>query len=155
MRLLANRIPPPLVMALIAGLMALVAPDPIGWPFFGLSAGYGLVVLLLVLTAFMVLALCVVGFVGAKTTVDPLHPELASQLVERGMYRFSRNPMYLAMALLLLAWAVCCRSLLAWLGPLCFVLYITRFQIIPEERALEKRFGASYRDYCSRVRRWL
>lgn len=90
-----------------------------------------------------------------RTTVNPLAPERSSTVVQDGIYRYTRNPMYVGMALLLAAWAI-------WWGlgpgllvlPL-FVAYITRFQIQPEERALQANFGAAYTAYCQRVRRWL
>ena len=63
--------------------------------------------------------------------------------------------MYLGFALLLLAWGLFLENLAALLGVAAFVLYMNRFQIAPEERALEARFGAEYSRYCARVRRWI
>lgn len=103
----------------------------------------------------LLLIAAVVSFIAARTTINPLHPAKASSLITTGVFRLSRNPIYLADLLLLAAFAV-------WLGnPLnvvflaMFVWYIQRFQILPEERALAERFGASYAAYCARVRRWL
>jgi protein-S-isoprenylcysteine O-methyltransferase Ste14 len=67
----------------------------------------------------------------------------------------SRNPMYLGVLTVLIAWAVLLSSAWALLGPLAFVLYINRFQIAPEEQVLSDKFGADYSAYQSRVRRWL
>jgi len=72
-----------------------------------------------------------------------------------GIYRFTRNPMYVGLALVLLGWAALLSSPWALLGPLVFVLYINRFQIAPEERVLSAKFGAAYTEYIARVRRWL
>ena len=95
------------------------------------------------------------GFRRAKTTVNPLKPDAASALVVRGVYRWTRNPMYLAMLLLLIAW-VCIVSNWAALAMLpLFVAYLNRFQIGPEERALQARFGAEFESYRRQVRRWL
>jgi protein-S-isoprenylcysteine O-methyltransferase Ste14 len=95
------------------------------------------------------------AFRASRTTVNPLRPHRASALVSGGVYRITRNPMYVGLLLLLLAWAVH----LAALWPLAvlplFVLYIGRFQIAPEERALHRLFGDEYRAYVARVRRWL
>ena len=91
----------------------------------------------------------------ARTTVNPLKPERASSMVTHGIYRFTRNPMYLGMVMFLLAWAIHLAALLPFIGPLVFVLYITRFQIRPEERALKELFGDEYVAYAARVRRWL
>jgi protein-S-isoprenylcysteine O-methyltransferase Ste14 len=96
-----------------------------------------------------------VGFRRAGTTANPMKPERASALVTGGIYRLTRNPMYLSLLLLLVAWAVFLASGWALLGPLVFVLYIGRFQIAPEERALAAMFGADYAAYKLRVRRWL
>jgi len=94
-------------------------------------------------------------FRKAHTTVNPLHPEKASHLVTGGIYQVSRNPMYLGMSVLLLAWAVFLASPWMLLGVAVFMSYITRFQIQPEERALEDLFGEDFRAYRASVRRWL
>jgi protein-S-isoprenylcysteine O-methyltransferase Ste14 len=97
----------------------------------------------------------VMSFRRARTTVNPLKPETSAALVSTGVYSFTRNPMYLGMALALFAWAVYLSSVWALLGPVLFALYITRFQIVPEERALDGLFGAPFAAYKKRVRRWL
>ena len=94
-------------------------------------------------------------FLRRRTTINPLQPESASALVTGGIYRLSRNPMYLGLATLLLAWAIYLGNVAALAGLPCFILYMNRFQIAPEERALEARFGAEYFAYRTRVRRWL
>jgi len=96
-----------------------------------------------------------VGFRRAGTTSNPMQPAKASALVTGGIYRRTRNPMYVSLLLLLVAWAVFLASGWALPGPVAFVLYIGRFQILPEERALSAMFGADYAAYKSRVRRWL
>ncbi len=95
------------------------------------------------------------AFRKAKTTINPLQPERSTQIVSTGVYRVTRNPMYLGMALMLLGLAVYLASPWALLGPLAFAAYLTRFQIRPEEQALTARFGAAYTTYCAQVRRWL
>ena len=94
-------------------------------------------------------------FVLARTTVNPLSPQKATTLVTDGLNRFSRNPMYVGQALLLAGWALWLAHALAPLGAIAYVLWITRFQILPEERALAARFGEDYAAYRARVRRWL
>jgi protein-S-isoprenylcysteine O-methyltransferase Ste14 len=94
-------------------------------------------------------------FLRARTTTNPLKPSNASALVTGGIYRFTRNPMYLGLATLLLAWAIYLANLAALAGPLLFILYMNRFQIAPEERALAAGFGAEYDAYRARVRRWI
>jgi protein-S-isoprenylcysteine O-methyltransferase Ste14 len=91
----------------------------------------------------------------AQTTWRPAEPGRTTSLVTHGVYRFSRNPIYLGMLLVLVAWAVGLASPVALLVAAAFVLYMDRFQIRPEERALAAVMGAEYRDYVRRVRRWL
>jgi protein-S-isoprenylcysteine O-methyltransferase Ste14 len=95
------------------------------------------------------------AFRRAATTVDPLKPHRASSLVATGIYRFTRNPMYVGLALVLTSWDVYLGSPLASLGVMGFVAYINWLQIIPEEQALLELFGDEYREYQARVRRWL
>ena len=95
------------------------------------------------------------SFRRARTTIKPTRPEKASSLVRTGVYRVTRNPMYLGLLLALGAWAVFLSSAWALLGMAGFVLYLNRFQIEPEERALASLFGAEYASYKASVRRWL
>ncbi len=94
-------------------------------------------------------------FLRARTTPNPLKPQNASTLVTSGLYRFSRNPMYLALLFVLVAWGLHLANPLNAFLLVGWALYITAFQIKPEERALQEKFGADYVDYCRRVRRWL
>jgi protein-S-isoprenylcysteine O-methyltransferase Ste14 len=97
----------------------------------------------------------VLAFRRQRTTVDPLRPSAASTLVSAGVYRVSRNPMYLGFLLLLAGWAVHLSNAgSAALVPV-FVAYMTRYQIEPEERALHAKFGAELDRYRSLVRRWI
>ncbi|QIB50236.1 isoprenylcysteine carboxylmethyltransferase family protein [Pseudomonas sp. OIL-1] len=96
----------------------------------------------------------VVNFRQARTTVDPTAPERATSIVSSGIYRSSRNPMYLGFALCLAAWAVWLENPPAFLVLPGFVLYMNRFQIRPEERMLSEKFGSEYSRYCQSVRRW-
>lgn len=97
----------------------------------------------------------VVSFRRAKTTVNPLQPEAASALVMSGIYRLTRNPMYLGALIVLIGWAVFLANALALLVAAIFVLYLNRFQITPEEKALAARFGSEFAAYCTKVRRWV
>ncbi len=97
----------------------------------------------------------VLAFGRASTTVNPTQPGTASVMVTTGIYRFSRNPMYVGFALVLVGWACFVANLVAMLLVLAFVVYLNRFQIEPEERVLSARFGDEYRTYLRAVRRWL
>jgi protein-S-isoprenylcysteine O-methyltransferase Ste14 len=94
-------------------------------------------------------------FRRAGTTVNPMRPGNSTQLVQSGLHRWSRNPMYLGHAVILLGAAMLLANAFAFVAMPLYVFYVTRFQIVPEERALQARFGQAYRDYRRRVRRWL
>lgn len=97
----------------------------------------------------------ILRFLGARTTVNPLTPGRSSALVTDGLYRHTRNPMYVGLLLVLLGWALYLGHAAAVVAPVAFVAYITRFQILPEERMLAVKFGAEFDDYRRAVRRWL
>ena len=153
MQALEHKIPPPVVGAVVAAAMwGLASFQPfLHIPPFVRHAAVAAFVAGGV--AFDVLGL--VAFRRARTTVNPLTPSKASALVTHGIYRFTRNPMYIGIALLLTAWACHLSALWPFLGPVLFVLYINRFQIEPEERVLKALFGEEYAAYAASVRRWL
>jgi protein-S-isoprenylcysteine O-methyltransferase Ste14 len=154
MRALKNRVPPLLVACLIALLMGLAAAA--GLPSSELAWTARLTFALPVLI--LGLSVCIAGILSfrrARTTVNPMQPQQASALVEAGVYGYSRNPMYLGFAIILTAWALALPSPFTLLGVVAFVLYMNRFQIEPEESALEALFDESFARYRARVRRWL
>ncbi len=153
MRYLEHRVPPPIVGALVAAAMWAVASIGPVVPLSPVVASATAVAVALMGLVFDVLGL--LAFRAHRTTVNPLRPERASALVTRGIYRVTRNPMYVGMAFLLLAWAIHLRAGVAFAGPVLFVAYLTRFQIVPEERVLRERFGEAFAAYAARVRRWL
>jgi len=97
----------------------------------------------------------IASFRRAGTTVNPMKPDSASSLVVSGIYRLTRNPMYLGFLLVLIGWAIFLSNALAFLFLPAFILYMNRFQIEPEEKALTSLFGQQFVAYTSRVRRWL
>lgn len=103
----------------------------------------------------LIILTAVASFVKARTTVNPHKPETASKLVTTGLYRISRNPMYLAMAMLLIAGATLLGNWAAFLGPVVFAALITHLQIKPEEAVLTDQFGEAYAAYCQQTRRWI
>ena len=147
------KIPPPVVAVLVALAMGWVSRYgvlegvPLAW-----RVGAALV-FAAVGAAFDVAG--IIAFRRAKTTVNPMKPEKSAVLVSSGVYRITRNPMYVGMVFILLAWAVVLASLWALFGPILFAVCTTRFQIKPEERVLAARFGDEFASYRARVRRWL
>lgn len=95
------------------------------------------------------------SFKKRKTTPNPMQPDKAEQLVIEGAYRFTRNPMYLGMTLILSGWSLCWASLSGLAVVPAFIWTLTQVQIIPEEQFLKRKFGPSYRQYLKQVRRWL
>lgn len=145
-------LPPPVITAITAALMWQTSSHQ---DLRGHFAGqYGLVVFL-VLMGLMLMVLAARTLRQAHTTLLPFNPSQTRTLVTKGVFRYSRNPIYVGDGLLLLAWAV-------WLGlgvsllwlPI-FILYMTKVQIKAEEQALTQKFGPLYQQYCQQVRRWL
>jgi protein-S-isoprenylcysteine O-methyltransferase Ste14 len=147
------KVPPDAVWLVVAALMWLASAT---------TPGLAIATLLRIGVAAALVAVGVAVIVAARamlsrarTTWRPTEPGRATTLVTSGVYRLSRNPIYLGMLLALLAWAAVLASPLALALSATFVLYMDRFQIGPEERALLAVIGDDYRDYMMRVRRWL
>jgi protein-S-isoprenylcysteine O-methyltransferase Ste14 len=153
MRWLELRVPPPVIAATAALLMWLAA---IPFPALDLDlpARYEVAAVFLAVAA-VAAGAALFGFRKANTTINPMTPEASSALVVRGVYRLTRNPMYLAMLVVLAGWAYVVANAAALVMLPLFVLYLNRFQIVPEERALAVRFGEDYERYRRSVRRWL
>lgn len=147
------RIPPLLIALAAAAAMWLVARSYPVWamPF----ERSGAVAIGVAVIGVMIVVAGAIQFRRARTTFTPLNPAAASALVVSGIYRFTRNPMYLGIAIVLLAWAIYLSHPLALLGVVAFAAYIHRFQIIPEEKALRALFPGAYEAYARQVRRWL
>ena len=152
MNALELKVPPPAVGLLIAAAMwgiAQVSPATLAVP----NPHFAAAVIALAGITFDIAG--IISFQRAKTTINPLRPNKTTSLVSSGVYRITRNPMYVGMLFLLIAWAIFMSSPWALLGPLAFVLYMNRFQISPEERVLEGLFGDDFANYRKKVRRWL
>lgn len=150
---LDHKIPPPVITilcAVLAWALAHFTPDfayalPARLPIAALFA----------LTGLTLDVFCLLAFRKAKTTPSPLAPSKSTRIVPTGPYAFSRNPMYLGLAMLLIGLCIYLANPLTLLAVVVFVVYITRFQIIPEERLLLIKFGDAYADYIRTVRRWI
>ncbi len=147
------KIPPP-VVALCLGALMWLAAQIVPAIEVSQSLRIGLSLVCVAIGLFFDLT-ALIAFLRVKTTPNPLRPLTTSSLVSTGLYRFSRNPMYLGQLLVLLGWALFLSNIAALVLTPLFVLYLNRFQIIPEERALSKLFGAEFTAYKLRVRRWL
>ena len=116
--------------------------------------GQTLIAILFVFVGILPGGQAVRSFVQKKTTVNPMSPASATKLVTDGVFRFSRNPMYLGLLCLLLALSIFLGTLTALIILPLFVWYMTEFQIKPEEESLKTVFGDAYQDYLKKVRRW-
>lgn len=152
-KVLELKVPPAVLVALIAATMWAVSrispnlyftiPGAAWW-----SAGIAAV-------GVCIAVLGVLEFRVAGTTVDPRVPDQSVTLVVRGIYRHSRNPMYLGFFLVLFAWGLFLGSALSLVFLPAFIAYMNCFQIVPEERFMREKFGESYNKYRSEVRRWV
>jgi protein-S-isoprenylcysteine O-methyltransferase Ste14 len=152
MRTLELRIPPVVVVLLLGAAMAATTylTPALGFKVPGapiLAAG-------LAAAGVIVALLGVAAFRRVKTTVNPLQPAAASHLVVAGIYRHTRNPMYLGMLLVLVGWGVFLDHALGLGLALLFIPLMNRLQIEPEEQILTTLFGHQFTTYQSAVRRW-
>ncbi|MER3376720.1 MAG: isoprenylcysteine carboxylmethyltransferase family protein [Allomuricauda sp.] len=144
--------PPVFVMIIFGGLMyALAKFLPVGdFDFFGRrELAYFLFGL-----GFLVILVSLIQFGRQHTTTDPLRLEKANSLVTNGIYKYSRNPMYLGMLLFLLAFGLMLGNAFNTLLAAGFVYWMNHFQIKPEEEVLLEKFGQEYSVYCKLTRRW-
>lgn len=153
MKSLELKVPPALVFAVFMAAMWLLSKL---LPGVKLSSTVRYLSLLFFLCTGAVFGLWgVISFWKNNTTIHPDEPERSTALVTTGLYKITRNPMYVGLVFLLVGWAFYLANIFSFLLIVGFVLYITRFQIKPEERALERLFGQEYLAYKNEVRRWL
>jgi protein-S-isoprenylcysteine O-methyltransferase Ste14 len=148
---LTTKIPPPII-TLIFGLIIYFSKT-----FFNQFFSYNnnIISLFLLILGLTVFILAVKAFNRQKTTVNPLEPRKASSLVSSGIFKYSRNPMYLGMLIILLSISFKFNLVGGIVVSLLFYLFITRFQILPEEEAMNELFGDEFIEYSNRTRRWI
>lgn len=147
------KIPPPvvgLVCALIMWLISRFLP----------GADFNFPLRNLISLSLLGLALCIdisalLKFKSLKTTINPMKPDDSSSLAAKGVYKYTRNPMYLGLLIILFSWGIYLGNYMSMLLLPIFVWYMTVFQIIPEEKALENKFNEKYYQYKQKVRRWI
>jgi protein-S-isoprenylcysteine O-methyltransferase Ste14 len=146
------KVPPLALVFLFGALMWLIS----AYSGFGMALPWRLAFALIVGTAgFAIVLAGVFAFRQAKTTVNPFTPDATTAMVTSGIYRFTRNPMYLGFLLVLAGWAIYLSNILAFALLPLFMWYMNRFQILPEERALDAKFSHAFTAYKCSVRRWL
>ena len=147
------KIPPVLQVLIFTLLMWLIS---LALPGLSLPSQYKLATItaLIVIAAFFAIS-GMVCFRKAKTTVNPFRLDLSSSLVTSGIYTRSRNPMYVGLLFLLMAWGVFLSNLYSLALTFAFIMCMNHFQVRLEEKALESIFGEDYLHYKTRARRWL
>ena len=146
-----TKIPPPIV-TLVFGLSIYFSRGIFQVVEIKYSFYFGILLLVL---GFVILISAVRLFKKDKTTVNPLSPEQATKLVTDGIFKYSRNPMYLGMALVLGSIAVFFNLIGGIILVALFCAYITKFQILPEERAMRDLFSDDFDKYSKVTRRWI
>ena len=146
-----NKIPPPIV-TFICGLAIYFSKS-----FFNQFFSYSnnIISLFLLILGLLVFLSAVKSFRRQKTTLNPLEPRQASSLFTSGIFKFSRNPMYLGMLIILLSLSCKFNLIGGMIISLFFYIFITKFQIIPEEVAMNELFGNEFIDYSNKTRRWV
>tara|TARA_S200000501_G_C20641700_1_gene663536 strand:+ start:301 stop:747 length:447 start_codon:yes stop_codon:yes gene_type:complete len=148
---MSNKVPPPII-TLICGFLIYLSK-----PFFPeLIFNYANILSLF----FLILGLSIIVisfrlFKKEKTTINPIMIEKASLLVTSGVFKYSRNPMYLGMVLILISISIKFNFYGGVLIVAVFFFFITYFQIIPEEKAMLKLFGKEFIKYKKQTRRWI
>lgn len=145
---------PPVVLVLIIALMMWGTAELIASFSFSFFVS-SFVALLIAFSGVVFALLGVYQFRKQGTTVDPRIPEQSASLVTSGVYQFSRNPMYVGMLLMLVGWGIYLGNIASFFMLPIFILYMNRFQIMPEETFMAEKFGLAYQQYKKSVRRWL
>lgn len=144
------KIPPPVIAASVIGL-AWLLDRFIPLPLF--SGRHWIIGALIIAFAVGIALIAVIAFFRAKTHVEPWKP--SSTIIQSGLYRFSRNPIYLAFLIILVGIALVLNSIWFLLGMPILVWLLRVLVINREERYLEDKFGDEYRQYKNKVRRWI
>jgi len=153
MKALETLIPPPIVTVIIMILMywvprSILASSIQSNLLFFVAIATGL-------AAIMIMLAGIAAFAKDRTTLNPMRIDQASTLVTSGIFKFTRNPMYLGDVIFLFAWCLLLATPWAIFGPFLLMIYLTQFQIKPEERMMQQKFGTAYKAYQSQVRRWI
>jgi len=147
------KIPPPVVALIFAGPMLVCAQT---LPMLSVPVPrHRVLALSVAILGLGIDFVAAISFLQARTTINPITPGATKSLVTSGIYSLTRNPMYLGLTLLLVAWGLYLSNALALVLVAGFATYLTRFQIRPEERILREKFGSGYDSYARRVRRWI
>lgn len=145
-------IPPPLLAIVTGAFMYMLAYAMPQYVYEWQYAKYA--AMFFIVSGLMITIFATGKFNTEKTTINPLTPEAASKLVTDGIFKYSRNPMYLGMLFVLIGWAIRLGNPINVLLVFGLYLYLLYFQIMPEEKALSEKFGDEFTAYTKQTRRW-
>lgn len=146
-------IPPP-ILTLMSAILMLIISKYFNKANFSLNQ-HNQFALFFLIVALIIIVISIAKFIKIKTTISPLKPNKTSILVDSGIYKHTRNPMYLGLLLILFSLFLYLKNFLSFFVLPLFVIYITKNQILPEEKVLENLFGDQYKKYKNKVRRWI
>ena len=146
-------IPPP-ILTLMSAILMLIISKYFNKANFSLNQ-HNQFALFFLIVALIIIVISIAKFIKIKTTISPLKPNKTSILVDSGIYKHTRNPMYLGLLLILFSLFLYLKNFLSFLVLPLFVIHITKNQILPEEKVLENLFGDQYKKYKNKVRRWI
>ena len=114
-----------------------------------------LISIIILLIGILILINPIFKFIKSKTTIDPIKFKKVNKLIISGIYKYSRNPMYLGLLMIVLSTSIFYLNIFSITTPVLFYCWINRFQIKREETFLTEKFGAEYMSYKIKTRRWI
>jgi len=111
--------------------------------------------ILILLIGMLILINPIFKFIKSKTTIDPIKFKKVNKLITSGIYKYSRNPMYLGLLMIVISTSIFYLNIFSITTPFLFYFWINRFQIKREEIFLTEKFGKEYVSYKTKTRRWI
>ena len=146
-----TRIPPPLV-TLIFGFIIFLTKNIFPKIKISNNIAFGS---LFILIGILIASSSIILFKRYRTAITPINPKSATKLITGGIYKFSRNPMYFSLLLLLIGISIMTNPIGGFIFIPIFILYLNLFQILPEEKAMTDLFKDEFLEYKNSVRRWI
>ena len=145
------KIPPPILVLILASSNYFSSKkiDLIHLP------NQDLISILILLIGMLILINPIFKFIKSKTTIDPIKFKKVNKLITSGIYKYSRNPMYLGLLMIVISTSIFYLNIFSITTPLFFYFWINRFQIKREEIFLTEKFGKEYLLYKAKTRRWI
>ena len=145
------KIPPPILALILVSSNYFLSKeiDPIHLP------NQDLISIIILLIGLLILINPIFKFIKSKTTIDPIKFKKVNKLITSGIYKYSRNPMYLGLLMIVISTSIFYLNIFSIITPILFICWINRFQIKREEIFLTEKFGKEYLSYKTKTRRWI